>query len=53
VNEEATCSGGLSCKDNSELGCQIRITEEIDGLELEITPDNNRSSENFSLFFIT
>jgi 2Fe-2S ferredoxin len=27
-------------KDNSRLGCQIRITEEIEGLEVELAPES-------------
>jgi 2Fe-2S ferredoxin len=27
-------------KSNSRLGCQIPITEELEGLELELAPEN-------------
>ncbi|MDY3317681.1 2Fe-2S iron-sulfur cluster-binding protein [Riemerella anatipestifer] len=36
--EEAMLSEAFDVKDNSRLGCQIYITEEIDGLEVEIAP---------------
>ncbi|MCO7332853.1 2Fe-2S iron-sulfur cluster-binding protein [Riemerella anatipestifer] len=36
--EEAMLSEAFDVKDNSRLGCQIHITEEIDGLEVEIAP---------------
>lgn len=38
-DEEAMLWEAYHVKDNSRLGCQIRITEEIDGLELEIAPE--------------
>lgn len=36
--EEAMLSEAFHVKDNSRLGCQIHITEAIDGLEVEIAP---------------
>ncbi|MEJ8591132.1 2Fe-2S iron-sulfur cluster binding domain-containing protein [Riemerella anatipestifer] len=36
--EEAMLSEAFDVKENSRLGCQIHITEEIDGLEVEIAP---------------
>ncbi|AIH02716.1 ferredoxin [Riemerella anatipestifer CH3] len=36
--EEAMLSEAFDVKDNLRLGCQIHITEEIDGLEVEIAP---------------
>ena len=36
--EDAMLAEAFHVKDNSRLGCQIHITEEIDGLEVEIAP---------------
>lgn len=36
--EDAMLAEAFHVKDNSRLGCQIAITEEIDGLEVEIAP---------------
>jgi 2Fe-2S ferredoxin len=38
-DEEAMLSDAYHVKDNSRLGCQIHISEDIDGLELEIAPE--------------
>jgi 2Fe-2S ferredoxin len=38
-DEEAMLSEAYHVKSNSRLGCQIPITEEIEGLELEIAPE--------------
>ncbi len=38
-DEDAMLSEAYHVKDNSRLGCQIRISEEIDGLEIEIAPE--------------
>jgi 2Fe-2S ferredoxin len=38
-DEEAMLSEASHVKENSRLGCQIPITEEIDGLEIEIAPE--------------
>lgn len=38
-DEEAMLSEAFHVKENSRLGCQIPITEEIDGLEIEIAPE--------------
>ncbi|CAM3588089.1 2Fe-2S iron-sulfur cluster-binding protein [Flavobacterium gelidilacus] len=38
-DEEAMLSEAYHVKDNSRLGCQIHLTEELDGLELEIAPE--------------
>ena len=37
-DEEAMLLEAYHVKDNSRLGCQILITEEIDGLAIEIAP---------------
>jgi 2Fe-2S ferredoxin len=39
-DEEAMLSEAFYVKDNSRLGCQIRITPEIDGLEVELAPES-------------
>lgn len=38
-DEEAMLSEAYHVKANSRLGCQIHISDEIDGLELEIAPE--------------
>lgn len=38
-DEEAMLSEAFNVKPNSRLGCQIAITEDIDGLELELAPE--------------
>ncbi|MBT8186840.1 MAG: 2Fe-2S iron-sulfur cluster binding domain-containing protein [Croceitalea sp.] len=38
-DEEAMLSEAFFVKDNSRLGCQIRITEDIEGLEVELAPE--------------
>lgn len=38
-DEEAMLSEAYHVKDNSRLGCQIPITSEIDGLEIQIAPE--------------
>ena len=38
-DEEAMLTDAYHVKENSRLGCQIHISEEIDGLELEIAPE--------------
>lgn len=38
-DEEAMLLEAYHVKDNSRLGCQIHISEEIDGLEIEIAPE--------------
>ena len=38
-DEEAMLADAYHVKDNSRLGCQIHLTEELDGLELEIAPE--------------
>lgn len=36
--EDAMLGEAFHVKDNSRLGCQIHISEEIDGLEVEMAP---------------
>ncbi|OYU81069.1 MAG: ferredoxin [Flavobacterium sp. BFFFF1] len=38
-DEEAMLSEAFYVKPNSRLGCQIHITPELDGLELELAPE--------------
>lgn len=38
-DEEAMLSEAFYVKENSRLGCQIQITEDMDGLELELAPE--------------
>lgn len=38
-DEEAMLSEAFNVKPNSRLGCQIAITEEIAGLEIELAPE--------------
>ncbi|AWI24764.1 2Fe-2S iron-sulfur cluster-binding family protein [Flavobacterium pallidum] len=37
--EDAMLSEAFYVKDTSRLGCQIQITRELDGLELELAPE--------------
>ncbi len=37
--EEAMLSEAFFVKSNSRLGCQINITEDLDGLEIELAPE--------------
>jgi ferredoxin len=39
-DEEAMLSEAFYVKPNSRLGCQIPITEGLEGLELELAPEN-------------
>lgn len=38
-DEEAMLSEAFYVKDNSRLGCQIPVTEALDGLEIELAPE--------------
>ena len=38
-DEEAMLTDAYNVKDNSRLGCQIHITEDLEGLEIEIAPE--------------
>ena len=38
-DEEAMLSEAYHVKENSRLGCQIHISEDIDGLSIEIAPE--------------
>jgi len=37
--EETMLWEAYHVKDNSRLGCQIHITEDLEGLEIEIAPE--------------
>jgi 2Fe-2S ferredoxin len=39
-DEEAMLSEAFNVKPNSRLGCQINITEDLDGLEIELAPES-------------
>lgn len=39
-DEEAMLSEAFYVKPNSRLGCQIAITEELNGLEIELAPES-------------
>ena len=39
-DEEAMLSEAFYVKDNSRLGCQIQITPEMKGLEVELAPES-------------
>ncbi|TYA53030.1 2Fe-2S iron-sulfur cluster-binding family protein [Formosa maritima] len=39
-DEEAMLSEAFYVKDNSRLGCQIQITPEMEGLEVELAPES-------------
>lgn len=39
-DEEAMLSEAFYVKDNSRLGCQIPITPELEGLEVELAPES-------------
>ncbi|RZJ65047.1 MAG: 2Fe-2S iron-sulfur cluster binding domain-containing protein [Flavobacterium sp.] len=38
-DEEAMLSEAFDVKPNSRLGCQINITEDLNGLEIELAPE--------------
>lgn len=38
-DEEAMLSEAFNVKENSRLGCQINITEDLDGLMVELAPE--------------
>ena len=38
-DEEAMLADAYHVKDNSRLGCQIHISEDLEGLEIEIAPE--------------
>ena len=40
ADEEAMLSEAFHVKPNSRLGCQIPITEQLDGLEIELAPES-------------
>jgi 2Fe-2S ferredoxin len=39
-DEEAMLSEAFYVKPNSRLGCQVPITEDLDGLEIELAPES-------------
>ena len=53
--EEAMLAEAFNVKDNSRLGCQIAITPELEGLEIELAPEElqmikwNNTTSNLKL----
>ncbi len=39
-DEDAMLSEAFYVKDNSRLGCQIHLTQDIEGLEIELAPES-------------
>ncbi|WP_291869745.1 2Fe-2S iron-sulfur cluster-binding protein [Maribacter sp.] len=39
-DEDAMLAEAFYVEDNSRLGCQIRITEDLEGLEVELAPES-------------
>jgi 2Fe-2S ferredoxin len=39
-DEDAMLAEAFYVEDNSRLGCQIRITEDLEGLEIELAPES-------------
>jgi ferredoxin len=39
MDEEAMLAEAFFVKDNSRLGCQIPITPDLEGLEVELAPE--------------
>ena len=39
-DEDAMLAEAFYVEDNSRLGCQIQITEDLEGLEIEIAPES-------------
>jgi 2Fe-2S ferredoxin len=39
-DEEAMLSEAFNVKSNSRLGCQLYITENLQGLEIELAPES-------------
>ncbi|NER16940.1 2Fe-2S iron-sulfur cluster-binding protein [Spongiivirga citrea] len=40
IDEDMMLAEAFYVKDNSRLGCQIPITEELEGLEVELAPES-------------
>lgn len=39
-DEDAMLAEAFNVEDNSRLGCQIHMTEDLDGLEVELAPES-------------
>ncbi len=39
-DEDAMLAEAFNVRDNSRLGCQIQMTEDLDGLEVELAPES-------------
>ncbi|MDD7915710.1 2Fe-2S iron-sulfur cluster-binding protein [Polaribacter ponticola] len=40
IDEDLMLAEAFHVEDNSRLGCQIQITQEMDGLEVELAPES-------------
>ena len=40
IDEDMMLAEAFHVKDNSRLGCQIRITPELEGLEIQLAPES-------------
>ena len=40
IDEDMMLAEAFHVEDNSRLGCQIQITQEMDGLEVELAPES-------------
>lgn len=40
-DEEAMLSEAFNVKENSRLGCQIHMTDQLDGLQIELAPEED------------
>ena len=40
ADEDAMLAEAFNVEDNSRLGCQIQMTQEMDGLEVELAPES-------------
>ena len=40
IDEDMMLAEAFHVEDNSRLGCQIQITPEMDGLEVELAPES-------------
>ncbi len=39
-DEDAMLAEAFNVRDNSRLGCQIHMTDDLDGLEVELAPES-------------
>ncbi len=43
IDEEAILDTAFFVKNNSRLGCQLKLTEEMNGLQLQLAPEDEES----------